>query len=579
MKYPREGTSDISFVICGEAGQGIKTVEEILVKVVKRSGYNVFSIKEYMSRIRGGSNSTSIRIGPERIRAPVKRMDIFFPMSSDAIEHLRWRMDEGTSIIFDPGLLGSGEEPKDANIVKTDIKKRSSDLGGKIYINIIIAGLVSGLVGVERSEFEKILLEKFSKKGMEAVEKNRLAMEAGYDLADEMMGDGSLNVDLESDPGTADEMVLKGVNSISLGAIAGGVDLISSYPMSPSTGVLVDLASRQERYDIIAEQAEDEIAAINMALGGWYAGGRAMVTTSGGGFALMTEGMSLAGMMELPLVVHIAQRPGPATGLPTRTEQGDLNIAVFAGHGDFPRVVYAPADIEQGFDVTRTAFEVADRFQVPAVILTDQYLVDSNYNVKDLAIPDEAPDRHITKTSRDYRRYVITEDGISPRGIPGHGKGIVKMDSDEHDEEGHITESMEIRNRMVHKRMRKLENLKEELIEPTVLGDGKGTILLCWGSTFHAVKEAARELEIDDITVVHLEQVYPLGSDLKELLSRAKDIISIENNVTGQLASLIAMELGIVIPKRILKYDGQPFFVEELVERIDSILNQKGGGA
>ncbi|MFO8051646.1 MAG: 2-oxoacid:acceptor oxidoreductase subunit alpha [Thermoplasmatota archaeon] len=576
MRYPKEGNKDVSLVICGEAGQGIKTVEELLVKVLKRSGYHVHSIKEYESRVRGGSNSTSIRVSSVRVRAPVKRVDIAFPMTPDAVWHIRWRMDENTTVICDPDLAGELEGNGDFNVLRTEIKKRAEEIGGSIYINIVVAGMIAGYFDVEEDLFDEVLEERFSGKGEKALEKNLKARKAGYGIAEEMKKEGELDVDLEEDDGVKDEILMRGVNSISLGALAGGCDTISSYPMSPSTGVLVDLASRQKKYGVIAEQAEDEISAMNMALGSWYAGGRAMVTTSGGGFALMSEGMSLAGMLELPMVVHLAQRPGPATGLPTRTEQGDLFLALFSGHGDLPRAIYAPADIEQGFDLTRRAFETADRFQVPVVVLTDQFLVDSHYNVKELDLSFEDPKRHIEKTESGYKRYRITENGVSPRGVPGHGGGLVKMDSDEHDEEGHITESMEVRVKMVDKRMRKLDLLKDDVLPPMLIGDGEGIVVLCWGSTLHTVKEAVACLDRDDISILHLRQVHPLSQSIRDIIEGSRMTIGVENNATGQLSSLIRMELGLEVEHRILKYDGLPFTVEELADEVEKVL-EKGG--
>ena len=231
------------------------------------------------------------------------------------------------------------------------------------------------------------------------------------------------------------ELLLSGSDAISLGALAGGCDYVCGYPMSPSTSVLEKMAAYAKKFDIIVEQVEDEIGVVNMALGAWYAGARALVTTSGGGFALMCEGISLGGMIESPLVLHLAQRPGPATGLPTRTEQGDLDMVLYAGHGDFPRIILAPGTLADGFTLTQKAFNLSAKYQVPVFILTDQFFVDSRYNTPVFDTGDLKVEKHIVKTDKDYKRFSLTKNGISPRGIPGYGSGNVCADSDEHDEE------------------------------------------------------------------------------------------------------------------------------------------------
>ncbi|NQT01917.1 MAG: 2-oxoacid:acceptor oxidoreductase subunit alpha, partial [Planctomycetes bacterium] len=327
-------------------------------------------------------------------------------------------------------------------------------------------------------------------------------------------------------------------------------------------------------FGIIAEQAEDEIAAINMATGAWYAGARAMVTTSGGGFALMTEGLSLAGMLESPIVIHLAQRPGPATGLPTRTEQADLELALYAGHGEFPRILLAPGNIEDAFYLTRKAFNLADKYQIPVFILTDQYFVDSYYNTVRPDLSDINIEKHIIKTDVDYKRYKLTDNGISPRGIPGYGKGLVAVDSDEHDEAGHITEDLGLRVEMVDKRLKKFELLKNEAIPPKLVGsEDYKNLIVCWGSTYNVVKEAVKNLGRDDTAFLHFKQVYPLPNETSDYLQKARRIIIIENNATSQFAKLIKLHTGIEIKDRILKYDGLSFYVEELTEKLNDLLN------
>jgi 2-oxoglutarate ferredoxin oxidoreductase subunit alpha len=342
--------------------------------------------------------------------------------------------------------------------------------------------------------------------------------------------------------------------------------------MSPSTGVLSFLAKQSQNFGICVEQAEDEIAAFQMGLGVWYGGGRAITTTSGGGFALMGEGLSLSGITETPMVVYLAQRPGPATGLPTRTEQGDLELAIYSGHGEFSRIVLAPGDPKECFELARRAFELADLYQVPVIVLSDQYLADSYFHVERFEIDPNQPVHHIVKTDADYKRYSLSEDGISPRGIPGYGDGFVLVDSDEHTEEGLITESMSVRNEQNSKRLKKRELIRNEAIAPK--DDIHGNIVVVgWGSTKHIIKEALLRINDTDIISIHFSWVYPLSETQLAVLRRAKQIITVENNATGQFAKVLKLH-EIVIHTQILKSDGLPFFVDELSEKIASVLKE-----
>jgi 2-oxoglutarate ferredoxin oxidoreductase subunit alpha len=356
-----------------------------------------------------------------------------------------------------------------------------------------------------------------------------------------------------------------------MGSIAAGLNFISSYPMSPSTGVLVFLSQKAEDFGIVIDQAEDEIAAVNKGIGAWYAGARAMITTSGGGFALMTEGLSLSGILETPMIFHIAQRPGPGTGLPTRTGQEDLQFVLNSGHGEFARAVFAPGNAEEGFYLTQHAFNLADKYQIPVFILTDQFYLDSHYIIPDLALSNIKNEKQIVKTDANYKRYLLTESGISPRGIPGYGSGLVNVDSDEHDEEGHITEDVHyLRPKMVEKRLfKKLKLLKKETIKPELIGPTDYSILLVgWGSTYSAIKEALELSDRKDVAFLHFKQVFPLSDDTAEYLKKAKKLIVVENNATAQFGKVLSLELGIRPNDQFLKYNGMPFSVEEIKEFI-----------
>jgi 2-oxoglutarate ferredoxin oxidoreductase subunit alpha len=415
--------------------------------------------------------------------------------------------------------------------------------------------------------------QSFSSKAADVAQNNVRAAEAGFRLAEDLAGRAKINFNLRPDAAVKNHVLLTGGDAVGLGAIAGGCNFVSSYPMSPSTPVLTFLAKNGGDFGIIVEQAEDEIAAMNMAIGAWYAGARAMVTTSGGGFALMVEGLSLAGMLESPMVIHLGQRPGPATGLPTRTEQADIELALYAGHGEFPRILLAPGTIEQAFYLTARAFNLADKYQVPVFVMTDQYLIDSYYNTGGFDLSSVKVGKYIAKTASNYRRYELTENGVSPRGIPGFGQGLVCVDSDEHDAEGHITEDLQLRTKMVDKRLRKLEPAKAEIVEPELYPNRKyDNLVVCWGSTFHIVKEALAALGREDTSLLHYSQVYPLHPQTADYLSKAKRVVVVEGNATGQFAKLIKLHTGIDVKDRILKYSGLSFAVEEVAETLKKVL-------
>lgn len=570
---------DISIVLCGEAGQGIQTVEELLTRILKLSGYYVFATKEYMSRVRGGSNSTQIRVSSKPIHAPVARIDILIPLDKEAIKHVSSHIDEHTIIIGDEERLETVQK-----VINVSFLKMAQEIGKAIYANIIAVGLLLGLLDGDVKIGKDFLTDYFTeKKKEEFVTDNIKALEMGHREAKRLIKENILKSEsflkIKKSSKTKNHLLLNGAEAVGLGAIAGGCNFISSYPMSPSTGVLTFLAQHANDFNIIAEQTEDEISAINMALGAWYAGARAMVTTSGGGFSLMIEGLSLAGMLESPMVIHLAQRPGPATGLATRTEQGDLKLALYAGHGEFPRIILAPATIEDCYELTKKAFNWAAQYQIPVIILTDQYTMDTYYNIKKLNIPKEEIIHYIVQTEPDYKRYNLkVKDGISPRGIPGFGDGLVRVDSDEHDEMGLITEDMEIRKSMVEKRNAKWYQLKKEVLPPSFTGAKDYRILFVgWGSTYNIIKEAMERVDRTDIALLHFQQVYPVSEESITFLNKAEQIISIENNYSGQFSRLLEIETGISVGTRILKYDGLPFYADELASEIDDILEGKGG--
>jgi len=568
--------NDISIVLCGQAGQGVQTVEYLLARIFKLAGYNVFATKEYMSRVRGGTNSTQLRVSSQPVRAAVERIDILIALDRGAVRHVEKRISRRTIILAERETIGDDFEPAKHKFLDVPFTKTASEIGNKIYSNVVAVGTIAGLFAVDLETVSRYVEKFFSAKSGDVVQENLAAVKRGFELGVDLGNSAKIKFDIRSDPGLKDQVLLNGAEAVALGAIAGGCNFVSSYPMSPSTGVLTFLAGQAKNFGMVVEQAEDEIAAMNMAIGAWYAGAKAMVTTSGGGFALMTEGLSLAGMLESPIVIHLAQRPGPATGLPTRTEQADLELALYAGHGEFPRVILAPGKTEDGFYLTAKAFNLADKYQVPVFILTDQYFVDSYYNTPCFDLPGADIEKHIIKTGKDYKRYKLTANGVSPRGIPGFGEGLVTVDSDEHDEAGHITEDLDLRNRMVEKRLKKLELLENETLPPELVGpDDYKNLVVCWGSTYNIVGEAVQNLGRSDVAMLHFKQVYPLPGETINYLQNAERIIMVEGNATSQLGKLIKLRTGIDVKDKILKYSGLSFCAEEVTERLNHLLNQR----
>ena len=563
---------DVSIVLCGEAGQGIQTVEHILTQTLKLSGYHVFSTEEYMSRIRGGSNSTLVRVSSKRVSAPVSRIDLLVPFSPGAVRHIQKRISPETIILGEKKVYG--KEYQGENAIDVPLSEIAQEIGSPIYSNTVAVALLAGLLQVDREVFDQYLRHHFAGKEETIIQKNLEAARRGYGMSDEFLRNGKIQINLAKHNETKDEILIDGVEALAMGAVAGGCNFLSFYPMSPSTAVAVLLAEHSGEFGIIVEQAEDEISAMNMGIGAWYTGARGLASTSGGGFALMVEGLSLAGMLESPIVVHIGQRPGPATGLPTRTEQGDLLFSLYSGHGEFPRIILAPGTIEDCFNLAQKAFDLADQYQVPVFILTDQYLLESHYNIPSLD-PARIPlQKHFIETKQGYQRYQLTETGLSLRGIPGFGEGLVVLDSDEHDEEGHITEDLDLRTQMVNKRLKKSDLLMKDAVAPEIIGPKNyETLIIGWGSTYHIIRETLGRLGRKDTSLLHFKQVYPLHPNTVDYLRKAKKKVIVENNGTGQFGQLIRMQTGFDMDHKILKYNGLPFSLEELEVHLKSVLD------
>ena len=577
-RFPLPGQEDLSLVLCGAAGQGVQTVESLLVRLTKQEGFHVYASKEAMSRVRGGSNSTEIRLAPRPVRGLLDRMDLLVCFNKGVRSNVRDRIGPHTLILGDREELGEEFSFAGDRFVHAPLLAAARELGGPVYAGIVAVGLVARLLGIQQERALAFVEARFRDKGASVSQANGAALRRGYDLGAQVAEEQGVSIPLRRGVGLEERLLLSGNDAVSLGALAGGCDFVTAYPMSPGTGVLQFMAQNAAEFGVAVEQVEDELAAVNMALGAWYAGARALATTSGGGFALMTEGISLAGIAELPLVVHLAQRPGPATGMATRTEQGDLDLALYAGHGEFPRLILAPGTLEEAFQCARMAFDQADKHQIPVFLLTDQYFLDTLYDLPPFEGLDREPTRYVVPTEADYRRYRLLDAPLSPRGIPGWGEGLVGVDSHEHDEAGHIKEDFALRVRMNDKRLAKLAGVEEDSLDPVWTGPEDATTLVVgWGSTGPILDEALDLLGRRDVAHLHFPQVYPVPPRALPLLRRAKRVVAVEGNATGQFARLLERHEGVSVQRRVLHYSGLQMGVETAAARLEAVLEGREG--
>lgn len=581
---------DYSIKIGGEAGQGIQTIGDTLAKVFSRSGYHVFTHQDYESRIRGGHNFYQIRVADHPVMASREKIDIIVALDADTIALHEKEASPHGIVLYDSSLIGQVPVPGERAATRLDMPMLELAIkqGSKIMVNTVATGGVLGIFRLDIPILLQILEATFQKKGKEVVEANIQAALSGYNHAITHCKTSAFPPDPEASASRQSIMLISGIDAIGLGALSAGCKFYSAYPMTPSTGIMNYLAGKEKEFGIVVEQAEDEIAAINMALGASFAGVRSMTGTAGGGFALMVEGLSLAGMTETPVVIALGQRAAPATGLPTRTEQGDLLFAIHAAHGEFPRIVFAPGTPEQAFTLTQKAFDLAEKYQVPAFLLFDQYLADTLWTYKTFDIaPVEWTDYRLRGEEfarmNTYKRHAFTDTGVSPLGVPGDAAHIVVTDSDEHDEEGHIIEDAETRTKMVQKRlMKKLPLIRCEIKEPHYYGvSSPGIVLTGWGSTYGVMRETVDLLSRNEsIGLLHFSEIYPfpspspLAQNYLATLKNARCAICIENNAAGQFARLMRAETGFEFHKTIHKYDGRPFLLEELAGEINACIGR-----
>ncbi len=570
---------DFTWMIGGEAGFGIMTNGNVFSKIASRSGYHIFDYVEYPSLIRGGHNAYEVHVSENKIAHLKSDIDVLVCLNKETYEKHKHRLTSSSLVVFDQDEFEISEDIKK---IIVPFKKILANLKGQpVMKNTIALGVSIGLLGGDIGELLKIVEEQFAKKGETVINFNKQFVQAGYDQVKKNYSDKILNylIKKSGEP----QLVMTGNDAFSLGSVIADCRVYSAYPMTPSSSVLTNLAAWQEKIGIVTRHAEDEISVINTAIGASFAGVRSAVGTSGGGFALMVESISFAGITEIPLVVFIAQRPGPATGMPTWTEQGDLLFTVFSGHGEFPKIVLAPGDNEEMIELTAKAFNLADVYQLPVIVMSDMYLSESHKSVEKSFVDKFISEYKVNRgktidqnqisniKNQKYLRYQITDDGISPRLIPGTPEYFYQANSYEHVEDGHTTEEAQPRIDQVDKRAKKWATyLKKDFAMPKVYGDLEKSkiVFVSWGSNKGAILQAQKLLSEKGTSsaFIYFNHLYPLDKEkITALLNQNKKYILVENNSWGQFGKLLTMEIGVEIKEKFLKYDGRPITAEEIM--------------
>lgn len=579
--------NDLSIIVGGQAGDGITQAGINIGLACMRSGLHVFGTNDYQSLIRGGHNFYILRVNKEKIFSQTDYADMLLALNQESITLHKDELNPGAAIIYDSDEIKLNQEEFEKagfKLFSVPLMKIVRDLKGQSIVrNSVISGVAVALVNYDIDVLLGVIRDSFE--GKEQVANlNVEAARQGYDYAQEHYN-GKFDIKLEkTDISQEDRMLLTGIEAAGLGAIKAGCRFYAGYPMTPVTPLLHFVASMQKDYNMLVIQTESEIAAITMVAGASFAGARAMTATSGGGFCLMSEGLGMAAMTETPVVVVLGQRPGPSTGLPTYSSQGDLRFAMHAGQGEFPRVIVAPGDIEQCFLKIQEAFNLAEKFQIPVIVIADKYLLESHESTPFFDQSKIAVDRFQLMMGKytapeEYKRYKFTESGVSPRAIPLTIGAIVRANSDEHNELGYTIEEPELTIEMNDKRFRKFDGLNKDLESYETIkmyGPEKADVtIISWGGTKGPILEAMKLLKKDGVEANYLQIIYMIPfpeAKVRKLLEPAKKTVMVENNKTGLLAQVIREKVKIDVDHLILRYDGRPFNPISLSKQIKAVL-------
>ena len=562
----------------GEAGFGVMAAGLTISKLASRLGYFIFDYTEYPSLIRGGHNVIQTSISTQPVYSQYRKTELLVALNQETLDLHISEMSKGGIVLYDSDYVNDiSVFSKHTGIcpIAMPLLSMVKEIDGSLIMrNTVALGAVVKLLGVSFEDLQKVIDDGFEDKNEKVLQLNSKACKAGFDyIAQHFLAECQ---DILPKRSGEKHYVLTGNEAVSLAAVSAGLGFVAIYPMTPTSNILHNLAPFQEKYGFIYKQPEDEISAINMAIGASHCGVRSMVATSGGGFCLMTEGYGLAGITETPLVIIEGMRGSPATGLPTWTEQGDLRFVLHAHQGDFPRIVLAAGDVQECFDLTFEAFNLADKYQTPVVLLVDKHVLESHLNVTELGADSEKYQIHRGKIAEKedlkYLRYSLTDDGISPRAFPGTGK-LTIANSDEHEESGYSTEDANVRTAQMNKRMKKMETCaNEDMPAPQVFGEPHAEVtIVSWGSNKGTILEALKQLP--NANYIHLTWVNPFPAQaLQELLQSSKKILNIECNFSAQMRGLIQERTGIQIEHNLLKFDGRPIYPEEVIKKVKELL-------
>jgi len=575
---------DLAIGIGGAAGQGIATPGDILARIFVRRGLHLNAYNAYQSIIRGGHIFLTLRTSEQPVLSLGDKLDVLVPLNQDSMDRHLKLMGAGAAVLYNGDKIKPGTAADGVQLCSFSVKELAPNIKGDLVQNTIALGALLRLIGVEFKPLEEILTIQFKRKGEAVIVENVGVARAGYDYAAAHFKSFPFSL-----PDTGRKLAFfEGNQALAMGGAAAGVRFYCAYPMSPSTGVLHWMARHGRELGIMVRQVEDEIGVINMAIGAAHAGCRAMCATSGGGFALMSEALGSAAMMEIPVVCIDVQRAGPATGVPTKTEQGDLWQVMGAGQGDYPRIIVAPTTILDCFKTVPQLFNLVDKFQCPGIILSDLLLSEGRSSVDPSELDFNVPiDRgEIIGLNGDgppqdgYQRYRLSDSGVSPRALPGTPGYVHVVATDEHDEDGVLISdeftNPHKRQAMHEKRMRKMDGILSRLEPPKIFGSGNAQVtLLGWGSTQGVIREAMEKLADEGIPANHLQikWLVPLHSEeILSVLSQSKKLIIVENNYSGQFARYLRSETGIVAAGHVRKYDGEPFMPHHIVDGVNAIL-------
>lgn len=566
---------DLNLMVAGPQGSGINFTSDTFAKVMAREGYHVFTNAELFSTIKGEHSYFRVRVSKDVVRSYSERVDILIPLDAKSVILHKRELSKDGAIISEEKL----DDPRFASIpyrdilqtVATKFEKNLSELN--VMKNTVALAGATKMMGLDKEKLKAVIAENFASR--------QTLAELNNAVVDEVYSEFTPTVNFEIEPATfSKRMLINATHAVGMGKVEAGMKFQSYYPITPASDESNYLERIMGKYDFVVEQTEDEIAAINMAIAAANTGLRSATSTSGPGFALMVEALSYAGMTESPVVIFYYQRAGPSTGMPTRHEQGDLRFALSAGHGEFPRIAIAPGDNPEAFYDTVESFNLAEKYQVPVIVVLDKSMAMSFTTVDSFDLSKVRIDRGkiILNETKDYLRYKFTEDGISPRSVPGVKGGIVTIAGDEHDEDGHIfSEDADNRIKMMDKRMKKMESVLKEVPEDMKVkfyGEPKNqVVIVSWGSTKGAILDTLEQVENTSFLQVRMMEPFPVEEVVKYL--KGKTIIDVEQNYSGQLGNLIREKTGLAVNSKIVKFNGRPIAYEELVEALVKAQKEK----